>query len=247
MLTGWLRNGPRRLGIHLPFGGVICAEQVKSIWIDNDWRARITTKKTLVFLSEPSDGDLHDSYTLGEGQTLERVVYDSPDAVEITRERRRDDTVVIYWRPRGPITKYALYVHQDTWIPPTPYQQSAIFTEYRCEGRTGAFAAEIVTPLAFEMAVAFKRPRWPRLTNPRALVKYAMKFLEAGAADAGAARPAITNNSKRVEWRIVGPKPGDRYVCVAFHQHGLADWEERLREGTVLGRARKLVSGLSFR
>lgn len=246
MLTGWLRNALSRWGIHLPFGGVICAEHVKSVWIENDWRARVTTKRTLIFLSQPSDGDLRDSYTLATGQTLERVVYESPDALEITRAQQRDDTVVIYWRPRGPITKYALYVHEDTWIPPTPYQQAAIFTEYRCEGKTGAFAAEIVTPLAFETAVAFKRPRWPRLSNQRALVKYALKCLETGA-ESSAPRPAITNNSTRVEWRIVGPKPGDRYVCVAFHQHGMADWQERLRDATVLGRARKLVSGFSFR
>lgn len=244
MLTGWLRNALRRCSIHLPFGGVICAEHVKSIWIDNDWRARVTTKRTLIFLSEPGDGDLRDTYTLGPEQTLERVVYDSPDAVEITRERRRDDTIVIYWRPRVPITKYALYVHQDTWIPSTPYQQAAIFTEYRCEGKTGAYATEIVTPLAFETAVAFKRPRWLRLTNQRALAKYAMKCLEEMVP--GTERPAITNNSKRVEWRIVGPKPGDRYVCVAFHQHGLADWQERLKD-SIIGRAKRLVTGFSFR
>jgi hypothetical protein len=246
MPTGVLRNALSRGGIRLPFGGVICAEHLKSIWIENDWRARVTTKRTLVFLSQPNDGDLCDSYTLGAGQTLERVVYESPDAVEISREQRRDDTVVVYWRPRGPITKYALYVHQDTWIPPTPYQNAAIFTEYRCEGKTGTFATEIVTPLAFETAVAFKRPRWPRLTNQRALVKYALKCL-GNEAETEAERPSITDNGKRVEWRVVGPKPGDRYVCVAFHRHGLADWEERLRDATVLGRAKKLVSGFSFR
>jgi hypothetical protein len=231
-----IRAIARKCGVHLPFTGVVCAEQVRTIYIETDWRARVTVKRTLVFLERPAEGDLYDTYAPPPGQRIERLVYNSPDATETGRLERRDGSVVVYWQPRHEITRYAPYTHQDTWVPPTVFQQSAILTEYRPEPRTGVAITEIVTPLIFEKAVVFERPRWPMLTNEYAIVKYALEQL-----DNGGHRPSIAPDGKKVEWTIMGPRPGSRYVCVAFHQHGVAEWQERLRSGTVLGRLSNLL------
>jgi hypothetical protein len=243
MIMRWLRRLARQCKIDLPFGGVVCAEQARTIWIESDWRARISVKKTLVFLEQPGEHDLRDIYAAGPNEPLERLAYDSPDALELSRERRRDGSVVVYWQPRAPVTPYALYTHQDSWVPPTMHQQSAVFAEYRTEGKTGVVSTEIITPVTFESAIAFERPLWPRLTSDLALVKYAFKQLETNAGD----RPAIANDGKRLEWKIIGPKPRARYVCVAFHEHGIAEWQEKLKVMTIFGRARRLVTSLAAR
>jgi hypothetical protein len=238
MVPRWFRDLARRCRIEIPFGGVVCPELVRTIWIETDWRARVSNKRTLVFLEHPGERDLRDIYTAGPGFDIERFAYDSPDALEVTREKRRDGSVVVYWQPRGPVTPFALYEHQDSWVPPTRHQQAAIFAEYRAEGKTGMVTTEIITPQTFETAIAFERPRWPLLTSDLALVKYAFKQLEANEGD----RPEIAPDGKRLEWKIAGPRRGARYVCVAFHEHGVAEWQEKLKSLTIFGRARRMVT-----
>lgn len=243
MVTRLFRDLARRCRIEIPFGGVICPELVRTIWIENDWRARVSVKRQLVFLEHPGERDLRDIYPAGPGEDLDQLAYDSPDAIELSREKRRDGSLAVYWQPRGPITPYALYEHQDSWVPPTSHQQAAIFAEYRTEGKTGVVGTEIITPQTFETAVAFERPRWPRLTSDQALVKYAFKLLESNMGD----RPTIANDGKRLEWTIVGPKARASYVCVAFHEGGVAEWQERMKNMTIFGRARRLVAGWATR
>jgi hypothetical protein len=249
MVARVVRDLARRCGIRLPFRGVVCAEQVRTIYIETDWRARITNKKTLVFLDAPGERDLWDTYSVGSGERLEHLAYDSPDGMQIAREDSKDGSVVIFWQPRSDIIPYALYTHQDTWVPPTLYKQAAIFAEYKSEGRTGVAVTEIVTPMTFEAAVVFQRPRWPRLTSERALVKYALDQIKENAE-----RPSITPDGKRLEWRIEGPRSGVSYLCVAFHEQGVAEWEDRLKMATLAGRigalvtrAKRLIPGLATR
>jgi hypothetical protein len=249
MVAGVLRNLARRVGVNLPFAGVVCAEQVRTIYIETDWRARITVKKTLVFLESPGERDLWDTYSAGPGERLETLAYDSPDGMQVAREDRKDGSVRIYWQPRMDIIPYALYTHQDTWVPPTMYKQAAIFSEYRGEARTGVVVTEIVTPMTFEAAVVFERPRWPRLTSVRALVQYALERLKETMDP-----PPISPDGKRLEWRIDGPRAGTSYLCVAFHQHGVSEWEERLKSATLagrltalVGRAKRLLPGFATR
>jgi hypothetical protein len=236
MVAGIVRKVARRVGVNLPFSGVVCAEQVRTIYIETDWRARITVKKTLVFLEYPGERDLWDTYSAGPGERLDTLAYDSPDGMQVAREDRKDGTVVIYWQPRVDITPYALYTHQDSWVPPTMYKQAAIFAEYRGEARTGSVVTEIITPMTFEAAVVFERPRWPRLTSERALVEYALERLKESTDP-----PPISPDGKKLEWRIDGPRPGASYLCVAFHQHGVNEWEERLKTVTLAGRINALV------
>ena len=214
-----VRKLPRRCGINLPFSGVVCAEQVRTIYIETDWRARITVKKTLVFLEYPGERDLSATYSTGPGERLDTLAYDSPDGMQVAREDRKDGTVVIYWQPRVDITPYAYACIRGFVGAADDYKQAAIFAEYRGEPRTGAVVTEILTPMTFEAAVVFERPRLALLTSERSLVQYALERLKESIDP-----PPISPDGKKLEWRIDGPRAGAGYLCVAFHQHGISEW-----------------------
>jgi hypothetical protein len=225
----------RKCGIALPYADVICAEHVQSIGIDVSWKAKATLQQKLVFLDVPDSGDLRDTCQVSPETTFENFIIQSPDAVETGRRRLGRGAIVVDWEPRSRITPYALYEHQHTWFPVGSHEQLALSTEFHCEMRTGLFLFEMVTPQSFEAAVIFERPRWTLLNTEKRLARYALKQL-----DAGAERASILDNGQRVEWKILGPKIGKRYICVAFHLHGVLLWKERLEKATFAGRMRQL-------
>jgi hypothetical protein len=231
----WIRRTLRRSGIDLPFKDVICTEQLKTISVDAKWRATVTVQSTLAFLDIPEDGDLRDVLPIDSKKDFESAIHESPDAREIHR-RPSGASTVVYWRPRDGIIRYASYLHQQSWSSPGWDGQASLYTEFQCEMRTGIQTLEIVAPVVFETAVAFKRPRWPRLSTERRLVKYALAQLEAPRES----RPVIRDNGLRVQWRVIGPKVGERYVCIVFSAGGVAQWQQRLKETSFAARMRGL-------
>ena len=235
MIERWLRRALRRCGLDVPFRYVICPEHVKTIAISRDSDAKVTVQRTLVFLEAPEAGDLRDTI-LEPGS--DSALYASPDGLELSRQRRGRATLVT-WRPRETVTPYALYSHEYSWHSTGVYGDPAVYAEVGCELRTGLLLLEMVTPGTFETAVVFKRPRWKPLRSDRSVIKYALRQL-----DAQAARPVIADYGKRLQWRLASPKVGDRYICVAFHQYGVAQAEERLKETSFAGRLRHLLRPL---
>lgn len=238
MASQWLRRTLRRTGLHVPFRGVVCPEEVKSICVEPGVGALVTVRRTLVFLEVPEPGDLVDAISEA-GVDPTNSLYESPDALEIARGPR-GRALLVAWRPRDVITPYALYTHQFSWRPAGTYAQPAQYTEVSCEMKTGALMLEMITPATFETAVVFKRPRWPRLTSERTLVQYALRALDSNEGE----RPTITEHGRRLTWKVTGPRVGDRYVCVVFHAHGVAQWQDRLKAMTLMGRLRQLMRPL---
>jgi hypothetical protein len=237
MVKRWLRRAVRRCGIDLPFDALVCPEDVKTICVEPGVGATVTVRRTLVFLEVPEVGDLVDAIP-ETGIDAEAAPYESLDAWEVSR-RRRGRSMLVRWRPRQAIVPYNLYSHEYMWRPPGSYGQPAQYTEVQCEMRTGVLALEMFTPGTFEMAVVFRRPRWRRLASERSVIKYALRALEAEGE-----RPAITEYGKHLTWKVVGPKVGDRYICVVFHAHGVAQWKHRLETTSIVGRLRQLVRPL---
>jgi hypothetical protein len=241
MMPRAIRSALRRIGIRLPFTAVICPEWNKSIRIESDWRARVTTSRTLVFTEMPRPGDLHDGFPIEPGSPLEILFYDSPDAVEVGRTKRDAHTLTIDWLPKDPVTRYALYHHEDSWIHPVSHKHSAVAAHYRCDMKTGVFGIDFLTPGSFEAGVGFRRPRWRYFRTERSLMKYALTEMRTEQA----AHPRLDDGGKRASWRIDGPKRGDGFVFVLFHEHGVLEWERRLRETSLAGRARRFFSQLA--
>lgn len=234
MLWRWFRIAMQRAGIHLPFTGVICVEGTQTIEIDEEWRARITTRQKLVFLEPPSAGDLRDTFGLDSGDPAHSGVYTSSDAIVLGREDIRG-CAAYYWWPHDSIPLYTLYEHAHGWTATGMVNRSALCVEYRCDMRTGAFTIECLVSAPFEAAVVFKRPRWRRLTE-RALIASALKQLQSSAEGA-----RILEDGGRLRCDIRGPGVGERYIFVAFRKCGVADCERWLEDTSMLGRARRLV------
>jgi len=235
MIERWLRRGLRSCGIDLPFSQVICPEHVKTLAFGRDSGAKVTVQRTLVFLETPEAADLHDAI-LEPGSAA--PVYASPDALEIAR-KQRGRTTLVSWRPREAVTPFALYSHEYSWNASGAYGDPAVYGEITCELRTGVLVLEMLTPGMFETAIVFKRPRWPKLTSDRSIIKYAISQL-----DQKTERPVIADYGKRLQWRVMGPQVGDTYICVAFHQYGVAQAQDRLKETSFLGRLRALIRPL---
>ena len=240
-VAGRVRRALRRIGLRVPFTGVICPQITKTVFIESDWRARINTRRTLVFSEIPEPGDLSDRFPIGPDWPLEILFFDSPDAMEIGRRQKDAHTLIIEWMPKQPVIRYALYPHEDTWTSPDSHKKSAIAAHYRCDMKTGIFAVEFITPAQFEAGVVFRRPRWRHLRSERALMKHALGALHDGTAE----KAHLDEGGKRATWRIEGPRLGERLVFVAFHEHGVVEWERRLDESSLGGRLRRLVSGFA--
>lgn len=215
---------------------VICPQHIKTIRMDADWRAEVTVRQTLVFLDEAARGCLHDKCVIGPGADLDTFIWRSEDGIEIGRKMSGREAVVIDWRPRDPVVPYAMYEHEYSWRPTGSHASPALFTEVQCELKTGWFQFAIEAADEFETGVVFERPRWRALNTERKLVKYALKLL-----DMPGDRLLVADGSRRVEWRVSGPKPGTRFIVAAFRRHGVAMWQERLRSTSLAGRARQLI------
>lgn len=241
MAAGWMRTALRRIGIKVSFGGVICPELSRTVHIESDWRARIVTRRALVFTGTPVPGDLRDRFAIEPGSPLEILFYDSPDAVEVGRRRRDPHVLEIEWMPKQMPLRFGLYRHEDTWICPESQRKSAVSAQYRCDMKMGAFTIEFITPGLFEGGILLRHPGWRHVRSERALMKYALACLKEKRGE-----PArLDEGGKRAAWEVEGPRRGERYVFVLFHEHGIAEWERRVHDSSLVGRARRLVGSFA--
>ena len=236
MAWHWLRPSLQRIGVNVPFRGVICVEGTQTISIDQEWHASITTRRKLVFLEQPSAEDLSDTYGLGVGEPIDDVMYTSPDAVELRRDRKVPGRLTVYWWPREPIALYTLHEHEAAWRPLAAFDASALCVEYKCDMRTGVFSIECLAPRQLETAVLFKRPRWPMRLNERRIIQRALKEL-----NSGQPLPQMLDDGRRVTCDVRGAKVGERYIFVAFRLCGVADSERWLQETSLFGRAQRTI------
>jgi hypothetical protein len=237
MLRRWIRAASARVGIHLPFTGVICVHGTQSVSLDGEGRADIKFRKLLVFLEEPAAGDLRDVYALSASKAASAVIYVSPDAREISRENREPGREAICWLPREPIVLNALYEHQHGWRPSTAFADPAVCIEYDCNMKTGIFTIEVESAGAFDAAVLFERPRWPLRFDERRMIRTALEQL-----NVPGTRPEITKDGTGVIAEVQAPRLGARYLLVAFRRCGVADCEQWLVHTSWLYRWQRTVS-----
>ena len=238
MFRRWIRAAGARVGIRLPFKGVICVQGTQSVSIDREGRAEINFKRLLVFLERPEAGDLRDVYALGTGSGTSAVIYESPDSLETAREEPQRGRLEISWMPRDPVILNALYKHQNGWRPSVTFDDPAVCVEYDCNLPTGIFTIELASSSQFDAAVLFKRPRWPLRLTERHLVRAALERLKTPGP-----LPRMLQDGLSVVGEILEPRVGDRYFLVAFRRCGVADCEQWLMQTSIFGRCQQAVSG----
>jgi hypothetical protein len=238
MLRRWIRCASARIGIRLPFKGVICVHGTQSVSLDREGRAEIKFRKLLVFLERPSPGDLRDVYALGTRRGTSAIIYMSPDAIEVSREEPEPGRKEITWLPRDAVILNALYEHQNGWRPSVVFDDPAVCVEYDCNMPTGIFTIELASSTQFDAAVLFKRPRWPLRLTERHIVRAALQRLKTPGP-----MPQISPDGACVIGEVQAPKIGDRYFLVAFRRCGVADCEQWLMQTSLLGRCQRTISG----
>ena len=237
MLRRWIRAASARVGIRLPFTGVICVQGTQSVTLDSEGRADITFRKLLVFLEQPAAGDLHDVYTLGTSDGASAVIYASLDAREISRTEREPGRHDVCWLPREPIVLNALYEHQHGWRPSAAFADPAVCVEYDCNMKTGIFTIELESSGAFDAAVLFERPRWSLRFDERRMIRTALERLKTPGGE-----PQITKDGTCVIADVQAPRLGGRYLLVAFRRCGVADCEQWLVRTSLLYRWQRTVA-----
>jgi hypothetical protein len=233
-VTRWLRRSFRRVGIDVQFDRVVCPEELKTIAIDLQWRATVTLRRQMVFLEQPVEGDLRDVVPVLPRDGDSRLL-DSPDSIDIARRSLAAHTR-IYWMPREPITEYAVYTHERSWVMPAQDVKDVLCTELACGHRLATMAIEIIAPVAYETAVAFRLRWWHRLANERQLMKHALAQIEVSRT-----RPVIDETRTKVTWQIRRPRVGERFVCIALTSAGLTAWRQELEDTSLGGRLRRLL------
>ena len=236
-MTGWIRHTLRRFNIDLTFRGVVCPEETRTIAIDPQWRATTTIRRVMVFLNQPHDGDLVDIVPFDPGAGSATRLLESTDSTDIGRRAMGKNTR-IYWTPREPIVKYAIYTHERSWIAPADDVRDVLCTELICRHKVASMAIEILAPATYQTAVAFKRPRWHSLATERQQMKYALAQIEVSRQ-----RPLIRDAGTRVAWKVSAPRIGERFVCIALTADGLAAWQQELNDSSIAGRLRRLLKG----
>jgi hypothetical protein len=234
-MTRWIRRTLRRFNIDVPFRGVVCPEEARTISIDPQWRATTTIRRQMVFLSRPDAGDLIDIVPFDPGAGSATRLLESPDSTDIGHRTMGKHTG-IYWTPREPIVKYAIYTHERSWMAPAGDVRDVLCTELVCRHKVSSMTIEILAPATYQAAVAFKRPRWHWLATERRLMKYALAQLAVGRQ-----RPLIRDAGTRVAWKVSSPRVGERFVCIALTASGLAAWQQELTDTSLASRLRRLV------
>jgi hypothetical protein len=237
MVRRWIRAATARVGIRLPFKGVICVHGTQSVSLDSQGHAEITFRKVLVFLETPEAGDLRDVYALGSDTATSATIFVSQDAVEVFREESAPGMLEIAWLPREPVGLNTLYEHQHGWQPSATFDDPAVCIEYDCNMPTGTLTIELASAMQFEAAVLFKRPRWPRRLTGRHIVSAALQQLKMP----GPA-PQISADGAMMVGEIHAPRVGDRYLLVAFRRRGVADCEKWLKRSSIGRRWQQTVS-----
>jgi hypothetical protein len=230
----WWRRTLRNYGIFRPFSAVICPRYVKAIHINEGAGVEVHIERTLVYLEMPERADLWDLVPMASDGDCQ--IHESPDARELLRTPTAKGTVV-HWEPHTPIVPFGLYVHHRRWTSPGSSDESALFTEFRCETKTGVAVLELSTPRTFEAAIAFRWPAWRRLQSIQTCVKYSLDQLDT----AQGQKPDILENGSRLQWTLVNPGVGERYACIAFHEGGVERWQNRLAANTLSSRMRRLA------
>lgn len=201
----------------------VCTKHQKRINVSKDRTAWVTVKRTFVFLEQPSDDDLYDSYSIDPTLEIKSFQYHSEDAAEIGRRRTSLSGISIFWRPKSPIRPFVPYTHSDAWSPPVRYDQPAGFSSFVCTENVGEVDIRLDLPFDVEHVYLFRRPRWKKLNTDDSYMRYALKNADFrwGSAD-------ILSNRRVLTWRMYNPPVGRTYDCVFFEKGGLMYWRKRL-------------------
>jgi hypothetical protein len=234
----------RRFGVRRYQAPAILVDCLEHVIVDETYHATIETTSTLVFLEQPSEGELVDIVDVLPHETIEETAYSSTDSTAIDVIRKSPSTLAVRWRPRTPIRKFVPYVHKTKYRIPSLYGDDGFYQVMYVDRDTGSRRWEFITAFPIERAIAFVLPAW----RWRATLSYLLRRAVSGKSR-GCDQPSIDATGRRITWEVSGPRKGRIYVLFATYEGMRSRIEDQAADFTLLGRLRRLlgISGGSRR
>jgi hypothetical protein len=216
----------RRLGAR-PFETErIYVEYSRTTTVKSDFSAVVENTRKIVFFKDPRKKDLWDSFTVAEGESLNNLPYQSPDADEIGRRQKDRSKVNVYWWPKQPLIPKTVYQHTTTTVPPFKYNDKCLYSEFLCVGDVGIFTETIIPPFRPAEVVAFPSPRFKKLKSGEKIILYALQQ----ARKIDGLQPQVRTDGS-IFWKIEGPTRGKTYILLALSAEENKRWQRRANEG----------------
>lgn len=188
--------------------------------VDEKYRAVVMRSSELIFLQEPTAGDLVDIITFLPGETAETHSYASPDSISTKVVTSAGNSASIYWKPAsGSIKRFVPYLHTMQYVSADLYGEDAFYHSVLVDRHIGHAVIEIQCALPVSSAVAFVAPWHATQITPKLLYKFGVLR------DRHCEQPTVSGQGHKIVWQFQNPRLGRQYVLLAIY----AGEEERYR------------------
>ncbi len=138
---------------------VVVVESQHAVSVCEDGTGSAEVRRNMLFLENPRHGDLRDIFELSEQLDLNDLVYESPDALEVSRRRISGQRVAIYWIPRALPGLTRLYQHSFRFTARTNFLDPGNYWELLVDMPIGAWRLDLRSRKPIVSALAFRGPR----------------------------------------------------------------------------------------
>ena len=204
--------------------GVLTTENViqinkkYKIKVLKDGRPHITSTRELIFIKQPKIGkfgELFDLVSMDRNiplKKVKKVLWRTSDADEIHTERKEQNKVIIYWKPKSSIKLFSPFIHTFRTIPFTSFNDPANYFEIYRECPAAHIELLIETRKKIEYGIAFKNPR--KFKKDIDKYKYALNLKNPLC-------PAPKIEGTKLFWKIDNPEIGAVYTICFFYEGGI--------------------------
>lgn len=216
----------RKFGVPASSADPILVSKKELVEVDREYKAVISTEKTLLFLTSPREDDLVDTFDLTPDLELDASIYNSPDSTIIKKIRVSPNRLAVYWRPTKDIVINGLTTHKTRTPIPDKYGDDAFFQANYIDLRTGTIEWRFDCPAPVVEASATILPAYVKnITYPRLYRLFSKGHEYFGE------QPTISPDGLHIEWMLRSPQRWRTYVLMAFYAGGkekfMADCEAR--------------------
>tara|TARA_R110000868_G_C10947820_1_gene767551 strand:- start:2713 stop:3513 length:801 start_codon:yes stop_codon:yes gene_type:complete len=218
----------------------LISRRTSEIVIDKNYRATISRKSELTFLTAPSKEDLIDAIDLLPGEEIHQRSYTSPDSDVVDSRQKSPDTLAIYWDPKEDIQPLVPYRHEMSYISPTLYGDDAFYHSIYFDRDVGTSDLVIRSDNQVEEALAFVMPFFAARVTTSRLYRYGFSGRRRGCE-----QPMIEADGHTIRWHLDNPKKGKIYVLLAIYQGQRERYLRESREQLLLPRITQKIHQLA--
>lgn len=217
---------------------IICTQSLHVLEVQRNGEGKKRFYRTLIFLNVSEQKDLRDLFVLDRPIPPKDFCYFSPDSDEIERVQVDKNRIAIFWSPKKKIYPFESYEHTAEWIMRTSYTDPGNYSSILIDLQTGYHKTVVKTPYQIEHVMAFKGPRWKKLSSEINVYNYGFQRKVPSCP-----QPRLIDNGYGFEWEIHTPELGRTYFCSFFREGGVKYWKNEINESRLFDRILRFVRG----